>query len=167
MTEYIGSFIKGYPYYNITTTGMVWSWKSLRFLKPGSRNMCGHQCVTLWGRGKEHKSHYIHRLVLETFVGPCPTGMECRHLDGNPRNNVLDNLKWGTKKENSEDSRKHGAMAYGQRVGTAKLCAQDVLEIRQLYKAGCWLHRELAELYGVARPTISGIIRGETWCQSN
>ena len=32
---------------------------------------------------------YIHHLVLLTFVGPRPEGMEVRHLDGDPLNNTL------------------------------------------------------------------------------
>ena len=50
----------------------------------------------------------IHRLVLMAFVGPCPEGMECCHKDGNPENNRLDNLRWGTKSSNTKDSIRHG-----------------------------------------------------------
>lgn len=49
-----------------------------------------------------------HRLVLETFVGPCPDGMETRHLDGDPANNKVNNLAWGTIEENRRDTVKHG-----------------------------------------------------------
>lgn len=42
----------------------------------------------------------VHRLVLAAFVGPCPEGMEALHLDNDPSNNRLDNLKWGTPSEN-------------------------------------------------------------------
>jgi hypothetical protein len=34
--------------------------------------------------------------------------MVCRHLDGNPINNRLENLRWGTHKENKADAIKHG-----------------------------------------------------------
>ncbi len=50
----------------------------------------------------------VHQLVLETFVGPCPKNMETRHLDGNPANNRLENLKWGTLLENVADAVRHG-----------------------------------------------------------
>ena len=50
----------------------------------------------------------VHRLVLETFVGPCPAGMEACHNDGNPANNRLENLRWDTGSENMRDKRRHG-----------------------------------------------------------
>jgi hypothetical protein len=54
------------------------------------------------------KNYRVHCAVLEAFVGPCPPGKECRHLDGNGQNNKLQNLKWGTRLENVQDSIKHG-----------------------------------------------------------
>lgn len=50
----------------------------------------------------------LHRLVLLAFIGPCPKGQECRHLDGNRQNNRLNNLKWGTRSENAQDRLRHG-----------------------------------------------------------
>jgi hypothetical protein len=50
----------------------------------------------------------LHRLVLLAFVGPCPEGKECRHLDGNRQNNRLTNLCWGTRSENAQDRVRHG-----------------------------------------------------------
>ena len=52
--------------------------------------------------------HFVHRLVLAAFVGPCPEGMQCRHLDGNPANNAVQNLCWGTCSENNLDKLRHG-----------------------------------------------------------
>ena len=43
------------------------------------------------GRGR-YRNASVHRLVLEAFVGPCPKGQECRHIDGDPKNNKLQNF---------------------------------------------------------------------------
>lgn len=67
----------------------------------------GRRLVTLSKEGEVYYK-YIHRLVLESFIGPCPEGMECCHNDGNPLNNNLDNLRWDTRKSNSADTIKHG-----------------------------------------------------------
>jgi len=45
---------------------------------------------------------------LETSVGPCPEGHVTRHLNGDPTDNRLENLRWGTRSENQRDSVKHG-----------------------------------------------------------
>jgi hypothetical protein len=45
----------------------------------------------------------VHRAVLLAFRGPPEPGQICRHRDDNPAHNHLDNLVWGTKKENAED----------------------------------------------------------------
>ena len=50
----------------------------------------------------------VHRLVLTSFVGPCPPGLECCHGDADPANNHLDNLRWDTSQENSLDTIRHG-----------------------------------------------------------
>lgn len=50
----------------------------------------------------------MHELVLTAHVGPCPPGMECRHLDGDEKNNALSNLVWGTPPEQALDRVRHG-----------------------------------------------------------
>lgn len=51
---------------------------------------------------------YIHRLVLEAFVRLALPTEECRHLDGDRKNNVLENLAWGTSSDNNYDIVEHG-----------------------------------------------------------
>ena len=49
----------------------------------------------------QSKTYKVARLVCEAFHGPAPEGKNvCMHLDENSRNNVPDNLGWGTQKEN-------------------------------------------------------------------
>lgn len=60
------------------------------------------------GDARVRRTCLIHHLVLEAFVGPRPQGCECRHLDGNPTNNILTNLVWGTHVENMRDRARHG-----------------------------------------------------------
>lgn len=52
--------------------------------------------------------------------------------------------------------------ARGERVSTAKLTAEDIPVIRSRARNG-ELHREIALDYGVSRPAISYVVRGETW----
>lgn len=107
--------VEGFPGYFVTSDGIVISTKKhngseYREMKPRINN-CGYKRVLLRGPdgGKEK---LVHRLVLETFVGPCPDGYETRHLDGDPSNNHLANLAWGTKAENGRDAASHGKNAF-------------------------------------------------------
>lgn len=51
---------------------------------------------------------YVHALVAAAFLGPRPDGMEVRHLDGDPLNNDLSNLIYGTSSQNNLDIVRHG-----------------------------------------------------------
>jgi hypothetical protein len=50
----------------------------------------------------------VHRLVAMVFCDGKENGPVVRHLDGNPKNNVPDNLAWGTPLENRQDTIRHG-----------------------------------------------------------
>lgn len=75
-----------------------------------SKRSDGYISVKLYKGNGTYTTQWIHRLVLESFVGPCPPGMECRHLNGNPSDNRLINLAWGTKEENAHDKVLHGTV---------------------------------------------------------
>ncbi len=62
----------------------------------------GYDVVSLSRNGRSY-SFTVHRLVLEAFVGPCPTGHETRHIDDNRANPSLRNLEWATPKRNGQD----------------------------------------------------------------
>jgi NUMOD4 motif len=51
---------------------------------------------------------HIHSLVLETFVGPRPPGMEACHGPDGQLDNHLTNLEWNTPSSNSLDMRRDG-----------------------------------------------------------
>lgn len=125
----------------------------------------GRSRTDLWKNGKR-KTSKIHRLVLEAFVGPCPSGMVTRHLDGNPKNNKLNNLKWGTHSENTQDSIKHGTFfgskSYGVNNGNSKLTENDVKRILTLLKAGK-LQKEIMNMFGISSSRISEIKSNKTW----
>ncbi len=114
--------IPGFVGYSVDTKGNVYSIRSIngrgglvkteRKLKGGLTN--GYPTVSLSQNGKIFKRS-IHRLVLETFIGHCPSGMQACHNDGNPENNKLDNLRWDTPKGNNQDKYKHGTAMVGKK----------------------------------------------------
>lgn len=66
-------------------------------------------------RDNKQTKLFVHRLVLDAFRGPCPDGMACRHLNGDPGDNRLNNLCWGTQVENMADRDRHGNTVRGDR----------------------------------------------------
>lgn len=91
--------ILDFPNYSITRDGNVWSQP-----RPGTRGgwlktridkRCGRTCISL-RRGGCTYTIFVHRLVLESFVGPCPPGRQCHHKDSNRLNDCLGNLEWVT-----------------------------------------------------------------------
>lgn len=92
--------------YDVSSQGRVRTFRrgaNGRLLKPG-RMPQGHLSVAL-GRGN---SQCVHKLVLLAFVGPPPKGYECLHGNGDPSDNRLENLRWGTRGENIRDAIRHG-----------------------------------------------------------
>lgn len=106
---------------------------------------------------------WVHRLVLEAFVGPCPDGMECRHLNGDPADNRLENLCWGAHIENMRDRAEHGTAAKGERNAKAKLTEAAVREIRRLRLSEKLPLHVIAGRYGVSSCTVASIALRRTW----
>ena len=73
-------------------------------LSPADRN--GYNAVQLKANGVG-STRYVHRLVLEAFVGPAD-GRVCCHGNGDRKDNRLPNLRWGTYRDNALDKAKHG-----------------------------------------------------------
>lgn len=121
----------------------------------------GYRAVRLTHNGR-CVARYVHRLILEAFVCPCPPGMECRHLDGNRTNNRLDNLAWGTPCQNTGDKRRHGTVKRGEGIGTAKLTVGDIEEMRRMRAAGV-PRGEIAERFGVQPTQVSRVVLGSNW----
>lgn len=83
----------------------------------GSRAHSGGYPLVHLHRDGRRVGEVVHRLVLKAFVGPAPqAGMEGCHRDGDPMNNDISNLYWGTRKENVQDMARHGTAAWMTRT---------------------------------------------------
>jgi len=127
----------------------------------------GYLVIMLSKNGRK-KNYYIHRLMLETFVGPCPEGMEACHKNDIKTDNRLENLYWGTHSDNSKDAWKNGSftnrvLPKGENHYSAKLRERDVIEIRTKFFTGNFTQTELAQKFGVSKENIRNIILGKIW----
>lgn len=101
----------------------------------------------------------IHQLVLETFVGDCPPGMQACHNDDDPANNRLANLRWDTPKGNHADMLRRGTHARGERQGSAKLTRNDVQMILNSKTPA----KEIAREYGIHWSHVYKIRSRKKW----
>ncbi|MEE8810522.1 NUMOD4 motif-containing HNH endonuclease [Lactimicrobium sp.] len=123
-----------------------------QILRPGQFCKNGHVSVVL---GNAACGSPVHQLIMKTFVGPCPDGTEVLHKNGNPKDNRLCNLRYGTRTENILD-------VYRQGKRWRKLNIEDVQQIRFGLTTGI-KGSELAAMYQVSESCISSIKRGDTY----
>lgn len=137
--------------YSASSMGRVYSHITGRILKPRFYSKYGHQNIVLYPGGLR----LLHRVILETFTGPCPPGLEACHSNGRPWDNRLDNLRWDTRSNNRKDAINHGTIV-NSRHGKAKLSENDVRIIRKSNGSPT----ALAKIYGVTKSHICGIQKG-------
>ena len=146
--------IPGYEY-QISDRGRLWHSRFQRFLTP-RKVSDGYIGYTLARKGV-NRQVLAHRLVLEAFDGPCPEGYQGCHKNGDPSDNRIENLYWGTPRDNGADATRHGRT----RARAAKLTEDQVRIIRGKY--GDTPARDLAERFGVTVPNIHYIGKRQMW----
>lgn len=121
-----------------------------RVLRPGKYNRSGHLSVVL-GRGTN--GIQVHYLIALTFIGERPEGYDIRHLDGNPQNNRIENIKYGTRSENILDVYRQG----NKWRNTSK---EQAVEIKELLKNKELKCTEIANIVGVTDNVVYHISNG-------
>ena len=90
--------IPGFPNYQATSWGRIYSKKTGMFLTPET-NSNGYLRVELYNNGKRVHGR-VHRLVAKTFIQNPYNLPEVNHIDGNKKNNSYTNLEWTTSEDN-------------------------------------------------------------------
>lgn len=112
---------------------------------------------------------FAHRVVWMLANGSfVPPGMQVNHKDGDRQNDRPVNLEVVTPRGNSLHAgqvlRSLGKKEQrGEKNTSAKLGAQQVLEIRMLWNQKTMSQTAIARYYGVSQTTIGQICRKETW----
>lgn len=174
MSQEIWKEVPEYPMYEVSSLGRVRSWKKangkyrpyIRAKTPKLRklfvNPSGYCVVALCKEGII-KLFRVHTLVLFTFIGERPKGMEAAHLNGKKKDNRLDNLAWVTHKENSRHKKWHGTLLFGEKHNMVKLTEAEVRSIREEYIPGVFGMYRLGKKYAVSASLIRKIIKKELW----
>ena len=159
--------VAGHDGYEVSNLGRVRSWRkrgpgNSRLPVPVILNPSPDRDGYLEGRfsnGSVITKYKVHRVVLEAFGGPQPTPHhQAAHSDGNRVNNLDENLRWATPKENSDDRIRHGN-GVGATHGCAVLTIDDVRYIRTSDEPAL----RIAKRLGVYASTVSNARRGKTW----
>lgn len=125
---------------------------------------------------QQPKNFLVHVLVDEAFNGPRVMGLEVNHKDGNKQNNSRFNLERVSRAGNVNHAFRMGLCGsrHGEANSFAKLNSEIVAQIRKeaallmqsngrLKYGAC---ADLAQKYGIARTTVSGIVHGKSWEES-
>jgi hypothetical protein len=161
--------IPDFPGYGIDTDGNAWSclgtgpaagrytdhWRKLKPSKGGrySVNLC---------RDGRHYTRRIYRLVLETFIGPCPPGKEACHYDDDQSNNRLYNLRWDVHENNCADRSRNGKQPIGSGCVLSRYDEPTIARAKGLILEGIRFGI-IAEVTGVDRITIYNLKNREGW----
>lgn len=154
--------VPDFPFLLVTEEGEVFSTKQGLPRKLQPKNNRGGYPVIFFKYAGISLARPVHRLVLETFVGPRPVGMVACHANGDKQDNRLSNLRWDTQQNNVADTLVHGTRNRGQRNGRSKLTLKQVLEIYQALARG-ETQVSLAQRFKVSRSAIGEIKARRNW----
>lgn len=136
----------------------------------------GYLKVTVTVGGKEI-TRLVHGLVALAFHGARPLGNHVDHVDCDKANNRPSNLQYVTAAENSRRAAENGLVAAGARhgrytkphrtargeaVNTARLTADDVLEMRRLHAEG-WNLPMLMGKFGLSKSATHQVVTRKNW----
>lgn len=166
------ALIPDFPGYRVGTDGSLWSrrghrWATMRKkwtrVKTKRRDSRGRERVCLYVDGRKLPLiRFLHRIVLQAFVGSCPDGMVCCHENDNSSDNRPCNLRWDTPKNNAADALRNGRYHLGPANRNSRFTEEQIVEIRRAIAAGASCN-SLSIITGVSAAAISKIANGKNW----
>ena len=183
MTEIIWRDVVGYEgLYQVNNIGQVKSLDRPMFVNGFHRNPIrtirkgkilsprlshdGYEKVSLTKDGKP-KNYFVHRLVALAFIEQRNDDNEVNHIDGNKRNNCVDNLEWCSHRQNMQHCFEHalrkqsGKPMLGKTYGKSPLSKQVYQYDKENNLIKIWSSvREAAEHYNISGGNISKCCNG-------
>lgn len=136
--------------------------KKIRQLK-FTVGQAGHLMVRIRKENGSMTLATIHRIMAKAFLPPPLPGQDVvRHLNGDPGDNRIDNLAWGTQADNMADMVRHGKSLKGSGNRQARLNDDLVIVVRLLSKNG-FKKSAIASFLGVSETSVYRVVSGESW----
>jgi hypothetical protein len=138
-------------------------WCGRSIPKPGgiisqSPHSGGYRIVSL----RDDKKHYVHRLVMEAFVGE-PGDQDVNHIDGNKVNNRLANLEYCDRLHNVRHAIASGLQDNsGEGNGMHKYTAEAIRAAYRMVASG-FSCSQAAQSTGVKVSTVEMVTAGRRW----
>jgi hypothetical protein len=156
--------------YLVSNTGLVKHKRLNRIMKGFNRN--GYLQVTLKREDNiRNQPMLVHRLVALTFIPNPENKPYVDHIDGGRRNNHVDNLRWATPKENSNNEKtKEKLQSKGEPILQLDLKNSILFEgnISSLCKTNKWGKNRIYGCCNTYNNTKSGLknytYKGYMWC---
>ena len=158
-------YIDGAPGYMISDCCRVWSRKTQQFIKPKPMDKQGHLGVCLRVNGRA-RYEYLHRLMAKAFLPNPHNKPVVRQLDDDTSYKYLDNLAWGTQKDNFKDCLRNGHVHFvtpeEREIGLSKM-RTPILAIdirtgeRMIFKG----QSDASRFLGVRQSNIWKVLKGQ------
>lgn len=156
--------MKGYEgLYEVSCTGRVRSLiKRVPHILRLSPMPAGYLTVGLH-KDRIQRTHSVHALVAQAFMGDRPTGYQVNHKNAIKSDNALLNLEYVTPSQNRSHSFALGnESTAGENSRTAKLTKAQVSAIRKFVASG-EKQRDVGDRFRVTQSAVSLINSGKRW----
>jgi HNH endonuclease/NUMOD4 motif len=149
--------IDDYPNYEASNTGFIRRKLTKKILKSSTNeSVRKYLQVTIWSHKKKF-TKYVARLIYNAF-SDCKCEQTIDHIDMNPMNNHIDNLRCVSFKENSRNR-----TIYHYKERKYKITEDDKKEIINKLKSGEWTSWSVMKKYGLPTNYIHMVLKRGTW----
>jgi hypothetical protein len=118
------------------------------------KNRDGYLFVTLSKNGQV-QNLYVHRIVAETYISNPDNKPQVNHIDGDKKNNSVDNLEWVSVSENTKHAYKNGLSG---NIGATHCFAKKLIDNCTGKEYGCI--KEAANDLGINYTTLRNMLCG-------
>ena len=153
--------------YKADIYGNIWSYKN----KNKPKKLCpminkyGYLVVNLHVN-KKQKQYRVNRLIAETFI-PNPYNLpQVNHINGNKKDNSVENLEWVTAKENTRHAILNNLRVQtGENFHSSKMKEKDIHKICKLLEANKTKCKDIPDIVGnnCTLKIVQNILYNNTW----